>query len=239
VDDVMLTMLREARGEIRDDIAGQRIFFSGQIVQRAFTQTCGLVIAALARSRPGQLLEEFGDLANIEPQQAYYFGWYERSPVTMELAIFMARQGRTGLVDRVISEIETSMRWGNQAQFARRHVQIAALEMMALGEHRAALDRVNDNIANLAADGVGAGQAHYLRARILVQLGEHGSALRALEDSMEASTYAKVLLLVDDAFEPLRGDRRFQTVLRYCELAARRLDASQRPWRPEGDTAVK
>lgn len=125
------------------------------------------------------------------------------------------------------------MRWGNPDQFARQHIQIAALQVAALGEYSQALTRVDDHIRHLAADGMATSQAHYLRARILIQLGEQGAALRALEDSMEASDHAMLMTLVDDAFEPLAGERKFKTILRYCELASRRVDESRRPWQPD------
>ena len=78
-------------------------------------------------------------------------------------------------------------------------------------------------------------EAHYLRARILMHLKEEGAALHALEESMESSDSAMVLTLVDSTFKPLANERRYQTVLDYCRLAARRLDESQRPWEPEPD----
>lgn len=233
VDALCLKLLRETRSEIRDDIAGQRMYYGVQPSQ--FMQLGGLAVAALAANKPDLLHEEFAEIASAEPPQQQYYGWQQRSPVTTELAIFFARRGNTMLADRFISDLEAGMRWGNQAQFARMHMQIAALETAALGEHGQALQRVNDNVANLAGDVVALAQAHFLRARLLMQLGDRGTALRALEDSMEAGSHVMVALLVDDNFESLRGDPRFRTILRYCELAQRRLHPSQRPWRPGTD----
>ncbi len=234
VDDLLLKMLRDLRSDIRDDISGQRNYygFGTYTRQRSILDVGGLAVAALARSMPEKLMEEMGELARLEREDGYYYGWNQRTPVTMELAIFFARQGNTSLCDRLISEMESSMRWGQPDQFARTHVQIAALQITALAEPEMGLERINDHIKNLAVDGAASSQAHYLRARVLMQLGEEGAALRALEDSMETSDFAMVMTLVDSTFKPLASDRRFQAILRYCELASRRMDVSLRPWRP-------
>jgi hypothetical protein len=235
VDELMLKLLRESRGDIRDDISGWRNYYwyGYYTPTRPFIEHGGLAVAALARSRAKELLTEFGDLASLEQDQnSYYYGWYQpRTPVTMELAIFFARQGKPALADRLIGEMEGSMRWGWMDRAGGVHVQIAALQVTALGEYTAALERINENMRNLDTDSATASQAHYLRARILIHLSEEGAALRALEDSMEAGDSVMVMALVDDAFKPLADDRRFQAILRYCELAARRLDQSLRPWR--------
>lgn len=235
LDELMLRMLRDVRADIRDEIAGMRYWYGGQqrTETRMVLETCGLAVAALAQRMPQRLLEVFGDLASVERDEYYYYGWYQRSSVVMELAVAFARNGKTALYDQLVSELEGSMRWGNPDQFARQHIQIAALQFAALGEYSQALTRVDDHIRHLAADGMATSQAHYLRARILIQLGEQGAALRALEDSMEASDHAMLMTLVDDAFEPLSGERKFKTILRYCELASRRVDESRRPWLPD------
>lgn len=235
IDDLILKLLREARSEIRDEIAGQRQYTGAPPNQ--FMGFGGLAVAALAKSRPDDLFAEFNELASTEPPQQQFYGWQTRRSVTMELAIFFAARGNTMLADRFISDLESGMRWGNQAQFARMHMQIAALETAALGEHERALQRVNENVSNLVGDIVALSQAHYLRARMLIQLGDRGTALRALEDSMEADSHVPVAVLVDDSFASLGDDPRFQTILRFCELAQRRLNPTQRPWRPGSDAA--
>lgn len=234
VDDLLLKLLRDSRSDIRDDISGQRYYYGYGTFgpQRSFLDVGGLAVAALARSMPEKLMTEMGELARTEREEGYYYGWMQRSPVTMELAIFFARQGNAALCDRLISEMESSMRWGQPDQFARTHVQIAALQITALAEPAMGLERINDHIKNLAVDGAASSQAHYLRAHVLMRLGEEGAALRALEDSMETSDFAMVMALVDTTFKPLASDRRFQAILRYCELASRRMDVSLRPWRP-------
>jgi hypothetical protein len=235
VESLIFKLLREARSDIRDDISGRRYYWYYNQRSQPFVDYGGLAVAAIARSNPKRLMDEFGEFANLEEDQDgyYWWGYYnQRTPVTMELAIFFARQGKPSLADRIINGIEGSQRGFNMGGQNQLNVQVAALQTTALGEHAAALERMNDSIKNLDADGPAATQAHYLRARLLMTLGEEGAALRALEDSMEASDYVMVMALVDDAFTPLETDRRFQTIRRYCELAVRRLDEGRRPWRP-------
>lgn len=234
LDELMLKMLRDARGEIRDDIAGMRYWYGAQqSATRAVLDNCGLAVAALAHSMPERLLREFADIATVGSDEYYYYYYGQRSAVTMELAIAFARNGNTALYDQFVTELEGSLRWGNTDHIARQHIQIASLQVAALDEHAQALARIDEQIRHLGADGVSTSQAHFLRARILVKLGEHGAALRALEDSMEASDFAMLMTLVDDTFTPLTGERRFTSIKRYCELAARRVDASRRPWRAQ------
>ncbi len=235
VDSLMLKLLREARSDIRDDISGRRYYnYRGYSDGPPFVDYGGLAVAALAKNMPEVLLQEFGELGTVEQDNDYYYYSYSaRSPVVGELAIFFARNEKPALADKLISNLESSMRWSNAEQFGFTHIQIAALQAVALQEVSPALERINENIKNIATDTTITSRAHYLRARLLMELGEEGAALRALEDSMESSDQAMVMALVDDSFKPLEADRRFQAVRRYCELAVRRVPADARPWRPD------
>jgi hypothetical protein len=233
VNALILQLLRESIGDIRDDIAGTRYYYrrSG-MYEIPFIDYGGLAVAALARHRPDELLREIEDLGQVTSSDDNWWGYQSRSPVTMEVAIFFARRGNTALIDKFIGEIESSNRWFMGSNALGMHVRIAALQVNALGEHKAALTRLNEALRTGTATGTTAAQAHFLRSRILMHLGEHGSALHALEDSMEASDSPILLTLVDSHFAPLAKERRFQTVLAFCRLAARRFDSSRQPWQP-------
>lgn len=236
VDDLMLRLVRDAVSDIREDINGNRYYYNryGVNYERPFIQYGALVIAALGRHRPDELMRETSDLADVETETRTW-GYNTYSPVTIELATFFARQDKTALVDKLINEFESSRRWrgGGELDIQAR---IAALQVNALGEHDAALNRLTENLKQAgSAYSTAVSQANYLRARILVHLGEEGAALHALEEAMEASDTPVVLALVDTTFEPLADERRYQAVVKYCELAARRLHASQRPWQPDAE----
>lgn len=239
LDELMFRMLRDSLADVREDISGSRYYYYRGYVSAdiPFIDYGGLAVAALASRHPERLMKEAGELAEVESSaDAYYWGNANRSPVTLALAIFFARQGRTALVDKVVTDMESGTRWMQSTQTLGLHVRVAALQMVALGEHEAALERLNEHLKQAgSALSSTVSQAHYLRARILVHLKEEGAALHALEDSMESSGTAMVLALVDSHFKPLADERRFQTVLNYCRLAARRLDESQRPYEPTPD----
>lgn len=231
VNALILQMLRESIGDIRDDIASKRYYYrSYGAYQIPFIDYGGLAVAALARHRPDDLLREIEDLGKVTSSDEYWWGYQSRSSVTMEVAIFFARRGNTALIDKFIGEIESSNRWFMGSNALGMHVRIAALQVNALNEHKTALTRLNDALRTGTATGSTAAQAHFLRSRILMHLGEHGSALHALEDSMEASDNPILLTLVDSHFAPLASERRFQTILAFCRLASRRVDDSRRPW---------
>lgn len=234
VNDLMFRLLRDSISDIRDDISGNRYYYWNYSYQEArpFVDYGGLAVYALGKRNPERLMKEMGELAEVQPNNDFWgWGYNTRTPVTVELATFFAKRGNTALMDKVISDLEGGTRWRQPSETLGLQVQIAGMQMVGLGEYDAALERLNENVkqAGSALSSV-VSQAHYLRARILMKLNEEGSALHALEESMEASDSAMVLTLVDDTFKNLGKERRFQAVLDYCRLAARRLDATQRPW---------
>lgn len=238
LDELMFRMLRDSLSDIREDINGNRYYYWGMTsLDVPFTDYGGLAIAALARRHPERLMKEAGELAEVESStDIYYWGNANRSPVTLALAIFFAQQGKTALVDKVINDMESGTRWMQANQTLGLHVRVAAIQLVALGEHDAALERLNEHLKQAgSALSSTVSQAHYLRARVLMHLKEEGAALHALEESMESSGTAMVLTLVDSHFKSLAGERRFQAVLDYCKLAARRLDEGQRPYEPAPD----
>lgn len=240
VTELMFRLLRDSISDIRDDISGNRNYYWGYGYQteRPFIDYGGLAVYALGQREPERLVKEVSDLADIQAEDnGWGWGYSYRTPVTIELAAFFARRGNTALMDKIISDLEGGNRWRQASENLGLQVMIAGLQIVALGEHEAALDRLNENVkqAGSAVSSV-VSQAHYLRARILMRLGEEGAALHALEESMEASDMAVVLALVDNAFTPLAQERRFQAVLEYCRLAARRLHPMQRPWALEKDS---
>ena len=235
IDELMFRMLRDSVSDIRDDINNTRYYYYGYQVtyERPFIDYGALAVAALGERQPKRLMKELSELAEVETENDYYYwGYSNRSPVTIELATFFARQGNTALMDKLINDLESGTRWMQPGQTLGLQVRVAAMQITALGEWDAALERLNENVKQAgSALSSTVSQAHYLRARILMHLNEEGAALHALEESMEASNSAQVLALVDSTFKPLEAERRFQTVLDYCRLASRRLDESQRPWK--------
>jgi hypothetical protein len=233
VDELMFKQLRDVISGIRDDISGTRYYYYYQQREASFIDYGALAVAALAKRHPERLKRELGELSKAEASNDWWWGYTNRAPVTIEVANFFARQGDTAVMDKIITDLENNMRWMQGPQMLGLHVRIAAMQMNALGEHEAALERLNERLKQSGSALTSTvSQAHYLRARILMQLKEDGAALHALEESMEASDTAMVLTLVDSTFKPLAGERRFQTILNYCQLASRRLDESQRPWQP-------
>lgn len=240
IDTLMFRMLRDSISDIRDDISGNRYYNWYNYNTRTeppFIDYGGLAVAALAKRKPEQLMREMGELAEVEKSDDYYYyGYNNRSPVTTELATFFAHQGNTALMDKMINEMESGTRWMQANQTLGLQVRVASMQMVALGEYEAALDRLNEHLKQAgSALSSTVSEAHYLRARILMHLKEEGAALHALEESMESSDAAIVLALVDSTFKPLNKERRYDTVLNYCRLASRRLNELQRPWEPEPD----
>lgn len=233
INDLMFRLLRDSISDIREDISGERYNYWNRQYQmhRPFVEYGGLAVYALSKRDPERLMKEMGELAEVQPNSDYGWGYMNRTPVTIELATFFAHQGQTALMDKVISDLEGGNRWRQSNQTLALQVQIAGMQMVALGEYEAALDRLNENVKQAgAALSSAVSEAHYLRARILMKLNEEGAALHALEESMEASDAAMVITLVDDTFHGLKAERRYQAVLDYCRLASRRLDPAQRPW---------
>lgn len=238
LDELMFRQVRDSISDIRDDISGTRYYnywyYRG--MEPSFIDYGALAVAALAKRHPDRLKRELGELSKAESSNDWWWGYTNRAPVTIEVANFFARQGDTTIMDKIITDLENNMRWMQGSQMLSLHVRIAAMQMNALGEHDAALERLNERLKQSgSALSSTVSQAHYLRARILMHLKEDGAALHALEESMEASESAMVLTLVDSTFKALAPERRFQTILNYCQLASRRLDESQRPWQPSAE----
>jgi hypothetical protein len=234
LDDLLLKLLRDSLADMRQDIDGMRGYYGyGPVREQPFIEYGALAVAALARRNPEALQRELGELARVSQDDRGWWGWGgQRAPATMELAAFFARRGSTALMDKILNDLQSQLRYQDPRWAIVIHVQIAAVQATALGEQASALDRLNSAIR---ATGLEPDQnqalAHYLRARILMSLNEEGAALHALEESMEASPSPPVLAIVDDAFAPLQAERRYRDVLRFCELRERLLPAALRPWR--------
>lgn len=236
IDDLLLKLLRDSLPDIRQDIDGTRYYYYyGYQPQREqpFIEYGALAVAALARRNPDALDRELSEVTRSNQDDRGWYGWgNQRAPVTMELAVFFAKRGNTAMVDKLINDLQSMLRYQDARWAMPFHLQIAVLQSNALSEHSAALDRLNGAIKALGLEpDQGLGHAQYLRARILMQLGEEGASLHALEESMEASGMPPVLVLVDSAFDKLKAERRYRDVLRFCELRERLLPQGSRPWR--------
>ena len=75
--------------------------------------------------------------------------------------------------------------------------------------------------------------AQYFRARLLMKTGQQGAALNALVDAAEADDNPPLLMMVDDVFAPIRDERRYENIVRFCDLAARRMPELNRPWKKD------
>ena len=238
LDDLMLKMLRDSIADVRQDIAGTRYSYYRYTLsfEEPFIDYGALVVAALVERKPELMKREFDELTKIEDDQRNRW-WYSsngKAPVTTELAKFFARNGKTELIDRIISDIESGFRWRRPKEQAPQLVQIAAMQMVGLQDHELALETLDNAVKNLSSsDSAAMSHAQYLRARVLMKLGEEGAAMHALEEAMEASDVALVIALVDSVFKALEDERRFKAVQKYCRLAARRLPEGQRPWSPD------
>ncbi|MBX3473808.1 MAG: hypothetical protein KF754_05455 [Planctomycetes bacterium] len=236
LDDLLMKLLRDALPDIRQDIEGTRYYYYygyQPVREQPFVEYGALAVAALARRRPESLEREMSELARVSNEDRGWYGYgNQRAPVTLELAAFFARRGQTALVDKLINDMQSMLRWQEGRYAVPFHLQLAALQSSALGEHSAALDRINAALKSVGLEpDQGVGYAHYLRARILLHLQEEGEALHALEDAMEASNSPPVLVMVDNAFDKLRTERRFRDVQRFCELREKLLPPQSRPWR--------
>ncbi|MEE9311996.1 MAG: hypothetical protein V3V10_06225 [Planctomycetota bacterium] len=235
LEQLMFELIKESRAAIVEDMGGGRNQYWG----RQFVEYGGLVIAALGKKYPERLKEELKDVIEMEFQTRSSWWVRPRASATIETAIFFAHQGQTRLVDKLITDMQKSFRnRGNAAGQAIIHVNIAALEYVALGDTNIALDRIDENKDKLLqSDSVTTTRAYYLRARIMMDLGQEGSALNDLEQALECSDSAVAILNVDDAFEKLSSERRFTTIKAYVELHTRRLWEGERPWQPDTATS--
>ncbi len=254
MDALMLSQLREAIPDLRQDLAGiyfnRRYYFYGMQpeVGPQFIEYGALVIAALATKNPAQLKRETEGLVEKSTPQGYnYYYGQVRQPATRELCGFLAKNGRAEPMLKMISDMEMTMRFQQDSGYiAGVHVDIAAV-MMSGGVKDAGkgdrlpsgpfdigtiVEHIDTAIMLASASGLPvASQARYLKARLLVVQGDEGGALRELEESIEASDEPMLLLGVDAAFANLVSERRFQVLLEYTSLISRRVDESSRPFK--------
>lgn len=236
VDDVLFRLLRENLSEIRDELAGQRNYWyrpGAYVASHRFLDYGALAIAALAKRQPERLIAEVEEFAEIEDNDnGYYYYYRSYSNAVTELAIVMARRGKPALVEKILEQLDggSGWGWGGDPDFLLgREINAATLESQGLQDTDVALARIESAIESVSTGGYLA-IAQYSRARLLMEAGQHGAALNALEDAAEASEQPPLLILVDDVFEPLAKERRFQRIQRFCKLASRRMNESQRPW---------
>jgi hypothetical protein len=256
IDGLMLSLLREAVPDLRQDLSGMflnRRYYYGEQPDLGpqFVEYGALVIAALARKKPAQLKRETEGLIEKSPPQGYnYYYGQVRQPASRELCSFLAQNGLTEPMMKMISDMEMTMRYQQDTGYiAGVHIDIAACMMgggvkdaraasasfaLPKGPFELALIAEHIDTALQLAGPSGlpvASQARYLKARLLMAQGDDGGALRELEESIEASDEPMLLLDVDAAFANLAAERRFQTLLEYTSLISRRVDESARPFK--------
>ncbi len=256
MDGLMLSLLREAIPDLRQDLAGmyynRRYFYYGAPPELGpqFVEYGALVVAALAKRKPALLKRETEGLIEKSPPQGYnYYYGQVRQPATRELCGFLALNGRSEPMLKMISDMEMTMRFQQDSGYiAGVHVDIAAAmlsggvkDARAPGPSEAPrgtfdiatiMEHIETAITLASASGLPvASQARYVKARLLVMQGDDGGALRELEESIEASDEPLLLLGVDAAFAELASERRFQTLLDYTALISRRVPESLRPFK--------
>ncbi|CAG0970924.1 hypothetical protein PLCT2_01346 [Planctomycetaceae bacterium] len=256
---LLLSLLREALPDLRKDLNGQYFnrryyyYVVAEETEPAIIEYGALVIAALARRKPDVLKRETEGLMEKNPQQAYPNYWGQvRQSATRELACFLARNGQSAAAIKMVSDMEMTLRSQQDAGFAAGvHLDIAAAMMsggvkdggkpggfsMAAGPFESGLimEHIETALQLTGQSGMPAASlARYLKARLLVAQGDDGGALRELEESIEASDEPSLLLGVDGAFASLSSERRFQLLLQYTALIARRVDESARPYKAAG-----
>jgi hypothetical protein len=230
VDDAIFRLVRDALPDVRADLRMQYQARWGEMPP--FITWGALAVDALGERRTELLKAELSPLSQQDWPDVSWAN--QRQPVTLAVAAFLAREGQEFLADKLIHEMETSRRGGNPDWTARFQFQIAALEYTAFGRYASALARVTQHVSNLR-EYSGQSQGHYLHARLQAAVGDRAGALRALEAAIESGDEPPLLLLADDAFAPLAGERRYGAILRYCELAARRVSPQMRPWSRQHD----
>lgn len=239
VEALMFELVKDARSTIVEDMDSRRnMYWRGPSRSMPFVDYGGLVISALGHRNPKKLAKELKEVKEMEfVTQRWWWSSRQRASATTATAIFFAQQGETRLVDKLIGDMQKSFRNNrNASDLANTHIRIATLEYVALGDTDMALDRIDENISNMAqADSVETTRAYYLRARIKMELGEDGSALSDLEQGIESSSSACAILNVDGSFDSLMSERRFKTIKQYVELKTRRLSESERPWQSDED----
>ncbi len=255
LDVLLLSLLREALPDLRKDINGQYFnrryyYLPTEDSEPAFIEYGALVIAALARRKPEVLKRETEGLMDQNAPPSYHNYWGQmRQSATRELACFLARNGQSAAAVKMVSDMESMLRYQPDPAYAAGvHLDVAASMMssgvkderkpgrfsLAAGPFEAAVIMEHIETALQAAGQSSlpvASQARYLKARLLIAQGDDGGALRELEESIEASDEPMLLLAVDGAFASLAEERRFQTLLQYTALIARRVDENARPFK--------
>jgi len=256
LDVLLLSLLREALPDLRKDLNGQYYnrryyyYLPAENDEPAFIEYGALVIAALARRKPEVLKRETEGMMEQNSAPSYYNYWGQaRQSATRELACFLARNGQSAAAVKMVSDMESMLRYQPDPAFAAGvHLDVAAAMMssgvkdprkpvgfsLAAGPFESAVIMEHIETALQAAGQSSlpvASQARYLKARLLIAQGDDGGALRELEESIEASDEPMLLLGVDGAFASLAGERRFQTLLQYTALIARRVAESARPFK--------
>jgi hypothetical protein len=239
-DELMLTLLRGAMASMRKDVAGtygnRRFMWNGEVsiwTGDLTLEVGALVVSALAVSHREALLRELDGIEEHRPQ-GYYWGSQARQPATRAAAVFLAASGRPQLSQVLVRDLEVSTTWNTQGEaIAATQLEIARLQL-AEGLRDQAWARLEAIVErSQATGGYACAWAAYLLARLHAQSADVTSALRMIELACEVNSEPPLLILVDDALDSLRKDSRFETVTRYCELAARRASESRRPWRRE------
>ncbi|MDC1141616.1 hypothetical protein OAU50_00870 [Planctomycetota bacterium] len=237
LEELMFELVKKSRSDIAEDMSGSRNSYNRYPSRTMpFMYYGGLVIAALGERNPEKLAVELKEVKDVEFQNQRYYYSRNLANATVETAIFFARQGETRLIEKLIGDMQKMFRTRNSADIPAVHIQIATLEYVAFGDTDMALDRIDESISKLPqSNSFITTRAYYLRARIMMSLGQEGSALENLEQGIESSSSACALLSVDDAFSGLKKERRFETIQAYVTLKTRRLSKSERPWQPDDD----
>lgn len=236
---IMLGLLRESLPVVRQDLGGvyfNRRYYYGWMPSNEpeFVSYGALAVAALGRRWPEVLRREVWDLVDTQfNSNSYYYGGQVREPVTREICYFFARNGRAEHLLKMVSDLDMSTRWTQDRGFtATVHCEIAACLMAGNGDLVQAAERLDSALELVEATGLpAASQARFLRARLRLTQGDESGALRDIEESVEASADPMLLISVDSAFKTLAAERRFQVVLSYLELVARRVPEPARPFK--------
>jgi serine/threonine-protein kinase len=158
----------------------------------------------------------FRDLIDIEPNYPY-------AHFSLGLGLVESGNAKAG-----VAEIERANALAPKSPMIQAALAYAHARAGERPKAKAAFDRWKGQ-----AKGPGPGKApergkakaeflsHYLQAEVLSGLGETTEALTALEKALDSHDTHLVYLAVDPVFQPLRGEPRFQTILKRLNLAAK------------------
>jgi hypothetical protein len=233
---MVFEMLLQVVELLREDVAVQRPSITSAADMRwRILQEGGLAVAAVGERYPEELLGVIEEFFGVDgPQDMFGYGSGEFQPLTLQIAVFLASRGHGELLHHVLETMQSRQRFGRAPDRGWRTLRMAAYEYSARGDGdgvRRRLQEAQETLVVGTSDYAGWG--HYMRARLQMARGDHSLAVRALEDAMEVGDSPPLLVLVDDAFEPLRAERRFGTILDFAQLAQRRQPQQQRPWQPD------